>query len=180
MHFKVAPLPTRPRGCAHLELIHLPPLLDHKPQLSRTLESFAQTVHFKPLPQVCSLEGKPISMCVPIALGLGGWTEIGPAATRGPEGPPGIGRSQNRKRRGQAFICIFFFWPCCMWDVSFQTRDQTCTPALEAWSLKHCTTREVPYLYSCSIPSPSLQAYYQLFLPVTYKESEPMISRFLK
>ena len=30
------------------------------------------------------------------------------------------------------------------WDISSPTRDKACAPALEAWSLNHWTTREVP------------------------------------
>ena len=39
---------------------------------------------------------------------------------------------------------VCFFLGCSIWDISSPTRDQTCTPALEAWSLNHCTTRWVP------------------------------------
>ena len=38
---------------------------------------------------------------------------------------------------------FLFFWPKGMWDPSSLTRDQTHTPALEAWNLNHWTTREV-------------------------------------
>ena len=31
-----------------------------------------------------------------------------------------------------------------MWDLSFQTRDQTCTLALEKWRIIHWNVREVP------------------------------------
>ena len=37
-----------------------------------------------------------------------------------------------------------FFGATGMWDLSFQTRDQTCTPCIGMQSLNHCTTREVP------------------------------------
>ena len=55
--------------------------------------------------------------------------------------------------RGQTpaslYSFIFFFWPRGLWDLSSLTRDRTCTPALEAWSLNHWTAREVPMcLYS--------------------------------
>ena len=41
---------------------------------------------------------------------------------------------------------FFFFLPTQhgMWDLSPQTRDGTCTPALEARSFNHWTPREVP------------------------------------
>ena len=43
------------------------------------------------------------------------------------------------------FMCWqVFFWPGSMWDHSSPTRDQTCTPCIERWSLNHWTTREVP------------------------------------
>ena len=40
-------------------------------------------------------------------------------------------------------IC-FLAKPRGMWDLSSLSRDQTCASALEVWSLKHWTTREVP------------------------------------
>ena len=43
------------------------------------------------------------------------------------------------------FMCWqVFFWPGSMWDLSSPTRDQTCTPCIERWSLNHWTTREIP------------------------------------
>ena len=30
-----------------------------------------------------------------------------------------------------------------MWDLIFPTRDQTCAPAAEEWTLNHWTTRDV-------------------------------------
>ena len=45
-----------------------------------------------------------------------------------------------------------------MWDPSSPLRDQTQIPALEAQSLNHWTTREVPLFYIVKSP----------FEPVTY------------
>ena len=90
----------------HLELILLSPLLDHQLQLSRALDAFAPTAHFKPFPQVCSLEGKPSSMCVHIALGFGRWTEIGPAATHvNMRALLEEDKARKGKEGGPAFIC---------------------------------------------------------------------------
>lgn len=90
----------------HLELILLSPLLDHQLQLSRALDTFAPTAHFKPLPQVCSLEGKPSSMCVHIARGLGRWTETGPAATHvNTRALLGEDKAGVGQEGGQALIC---------------------------------------------------------------------------
>ena len=40
------------------------------------------------------------------------------------------------------FIALVF-WPRGMWDLSFLTRDWTCTPCSGRWSLNHWTIREV-------------------------------------
>ena len=40
-----------------------------------------------------------------------------------------------------------FFFSFEMRDLSSPTRDGTCTPAVEAWSLNHWTAREVPTLF---------------------------------
>ena len=40
------------------------------------------------------------------------------------------------------FYILVFQWRG-MWDLSSQTRDQTCTPCNGGWSLKHWTSREV-------------------------------------
>ena len=36
--------------------------------------------------------------------------------------------------------------PRSMWDLSSQTRDETCLPCIGRWILNHWTTREVPAL----------------------------------
>lgn len=41
---------------------------------------------------------------------------------------------------------ILVFWWRGMWDLSSQTRNQTCAPCNGGWSLKHWTRREVPQL----------------------------------
>ena len=42
-------------------------------------------------------------------------------------------------------MCVVFFAaPHGMWDLSSLTRDQTHAPKVEAQSLNHWTTREVP------------------------------------
>ena len=50
---------------------------------------------------------------------------------------------------------------CSMWDLSFQTRDQTCAPCSGRWIPIHCATREVPQFgsieFSCSVVDNSLQ-----------------------
>ena len=43
---------------------------------------------------------------------------------------------------------VSFFWPRGMWDLSFLTRDWTCTHCMGRRSLNHWTTREVPSLLS--------------------------------
>ena len=43
---------------------------------------------------------------------------------------------------------ILVFGPCSTWDLSFPTRDQTCTPGIgRGAGLSHWTTREVPALF---------------------------------
>ena len=46
----------------------------------------------------------------------------------------------------QYCFCFMFlvFWPQRMWNLSFPTRDRTCTPCIGRWSLNHWTAREVP------------------------------------
>ena len=39
---------------------------------------------------------------------------------------------------------VFLAMPCSVQDLSSPTRDGTQVPALEAWSLKNWTAREVP------------------------------------
>ena len=39
---------------------------------------------------------------------------------------------------------FFFFWLQGMWDLSSQTRDQTCVLCIGRWILNHWTTRQVP------------------------------------
>ena len=39
---------------------------------------------------------------------------------------------------------VLVFWPWGMWQHSSPTRDRTCTPCIERWSLSHWTTWEVP------------------------------------
>ena len=43
-------------------------------------------------------------------------------------------------------FCLFIFLaaPHGMWDLSFPTRDGTCTLVLGVWGLRHWTTREAP------------------------------------
>ena len=41
-------------------------------------------------------------------------------------------------------LYVLVFWPQGMWDLSFWTRDWTCTPCIGRQSLNHWTTREVP------------------------------------
>ena len=47
-------------------------------------------------------------------------------------------------------ISFFFFFGCpvlcCIWDLSFPIRDQTCIPAVEAQSPNHWVTRDFPIL----------------------------------
>ena len=64
-----------------------------------------------------------------------------------------------------------------MWDLSSLTRDRTCTPAVEAQSLNHWTTREVPQrifnvwvevshpMPAFPTPPHSLCTYFLYFLP---------------
>ena len=35
-------------------------------------------------------------------------------------------------------------WPCCMWDLSSRTRDQTCVPWIARQILNHWNTKAVP------------------------------------
>ena len=46
---------------------------------------------------------------------------------------------------GQGFFCCFLggIFGHAVWHFSSQTRDGTCSPALEAWNLNHWLTREV-------------------------------------
>ena len=43
------------------------------------------------------------------------------------------------------FFDILVFQPQGIWDLSSQTRDQTCTPCVGRQSFNHWTTREVPH-----------------------------------
>ena len=52
--------------------------------------------------------------------------------------------SHERHSGGGRFYFNFLAVPCHMWDLSFPTRDQTCAPGVEAQSLNHWTTKEVP------------------------------------
>ena len=51
------------------------------------------------------------------------------------------------------FLSTFFFFKfrlavlCCMGDPSSPTRDQTCTPAVEAQHPNYWTVREVPLIF---------------------------------
>ena len=40
---------------------------------------------------------------------------------------------------------FFFFWPRSMQDLSPPPGTEPVPPAVEAWSLNHWTTKEVPY-----------------------------------
>ena len=42
------------------------------------------------------------------------------------------------------YVSDFFFFCHEMWNLSFPSRDQTCTPYIERGSLYHWTAREVP------------------------------------
>ena len=42
---------------------------------------------------------------------------------------------------------VLVFWPEAMWDLSFLTRDQTCTHCIGGWSLNHWVIWEVPLLF---------------------------------
>ena len=48
------------------------------------------------------------------------------------------------------FFFFFGFWLWGMWDLSFQTRDGTCTSCIGRRSLNHWTTREIPWWWSFS------------------------------
>ena len=70
-----------PRGHARQNLILFASLLDHKTHLEPwNLLSEQPTLSLFPS-QMCSLKGKPSSTFAPGALGLGEWTELGPAGT---------------------------------------------------------------------------------------------------
>lgn len=43
------------------------------------------------------------------------------------------------------------FWPRGMWDLSFLTRDRTCTPCIGRQNLNHWTVREVPTCFQSII-----------------------------
>ena len=53
-----------------------------------------------------------------------------------------LGGERNGTEINFHFLFLFL-----MWDFRFQTRDWTCTPAVEAWSLNHWTSREVPFCF---------------------------------
>ena len=44
-----------------------------------------------------------------------------------------------------ASVLCLVFWPQDMCDLSYPTRDRTCTPCIGRWSLSHWTSREVSY-----------------------------------
>ena len=41
---------------------------------------------------------------------------------------------------------VLVFWSRGIWDLSFPTRDRTCTPCIGRRSLTHWTAREVPVI----------------------------------
>ena len=43
-------------------------------------------------------------------------------------------------------FCVLVFWPQGMWDLSFPTRDQTCTPCMGRQNVNHWITGEVHWL----------------------------------
>ena len=54
----------------------------------------------------------------------------------------------NERKKGEEVYCLVFSFfllatLCRIWDLSFPTRNQTHTPALDACSLNQWTTREV-------------------------------------
>ena len=51
-------------------------------------------------------------------------------------------------------LCFLVFWPQGVWDLSFLTRDRTCTPCTGKQSLNHWTTREVWKLFALMSPHP--------------------------
>lgn len=73
----VALFPTGPRGCAHPNLPF--PFQITNSKFPEPWNSLPKQPISEPLFQVCSPEGKPSCRCVPICLGLRGWTELGPA-----------------------------------------------------------------------------------------------------
>ena len=48
------------------------------------------------------------------------------------------------------FVCFFFFWLWEVWDLSYPTRNETCTPCIGRQSLNHKTIRDVSSTYSLS------------------------------
>ena len=61
-------------------------------------------------------------------------------------------------------LCEFFFFfflaaLCSMRDLSSPTRDQTCAPCSGSTESNHWTARDVPYVNSFSISSPSSFTY---------------------
>ena len=49
------------------------------------------------------------------------------------------------------FICLFFFWPCGLWNFSSPTRNGTRASAVKVPSPNHWTVREFPEVLCTSI-----------------------------
>ena len=68
--------------------------------------------------------------------------------------------SEKKKKASMALNCIIsgkdtknlfvggsLAIQCSLWGLSSLARDQTCAPAVEAWSPNHWTTTEVPRIW---------------------------------
>lgn len=66
---------------------------------------------------------------------------------------------------------ILVFWWRGMWDLSSQTRNQTCAPCNGGWSLKHWTSREVLNYY-CNWYFLSVENFQSLYQEINEKFPE--------
>lgn len=76
----------------------------------------------------------------------------------------------------QVLYNFFFFWICCMamWNLSFLTRDQTCTPCIRRWTLNHWSTREGPYRTALTVRNSGVRA--KMICMVNLLESQAALS----
>ncbi|CAI9156274.1 unnamed protein product [Rangifer tarandus platyrhynchus] len=68
----------------------------------------------------------------------------------------GVTKSRTRLSDSHYYLYIYLFIlivPFSMQDLSLLTRIKPMPPAVEAWSLNHCISREVPQFVSLFLPS---------------------------
>ena len=74
-------------------------------------------------------------------------------------------------------LVLFLFWPQSKWNLSFLTRDQTCTSCVGRWSVNPWTTSSVQFSRSGVSDSlrPPWSAARQASLSITNSQSSPKL-----